>query len=153
MAVLIGAFALGQVGPNFAAFASAQAAGTIPISWSNCAHYLPSSCRFMAAYKLFDIIDRKPGIDSSSALGVKPVAKDLKGDIEFRDVTFAYPSRPTEIILQNFNLRIEGGTHVALVGESGSGKSTLLQLVQRFYDPSAGVGKYYFFYTCMPKRS
>ena len=91
-----------------------------------------------AAYRLFDIIDRVPAIDSSSDAGVRPPAKSLTGSIEFRNVTFAYPSRPTEVILREFSLKIEGGSHVALVGESGSGKSTLMQLMQRFYDPQSG---------------
>lgn len=80
-----------------------------------------------------------PAIDSSSEAGAKPPAETLKGSIEFRGVTFAYPSRPTEVILRDFSLRIAGGAAVALVGESGSGKSTLLALVQRLYDPLEGA--------------
>jgi ATP-binding cassette, subfamily B (MDR/TAP), member 1 len=65
MAVLIGAFALGQVGPNFAAFAGAQAAG----------------------YKLFEIIDRVPAIDVKAKGGKKPPVESLSGTIEFKGVT------------------------------------------------------------------
>jgi ABC-type multidrug transport system fused ATPase/permease subunit len=116
MAVLIGSFAIGQVGPAMSAVASA------------CA----------AAYKIFSLIDRKPPIDIESKEGAKPDPKEMKGSVEFRNVTFAYPSRPTEPVLVNFSLKIEGGTTVALVGSSGCGKSTLLQLLQRFYDPQEG---------------
>ena len=142
MAVLIGAFALGQVGPNFAAFAAAQTAGALNLclmTFGVCIHIprLPSP----AAFKLFEIIDRVPGIDSSSEAGARPPVASLTGSIEFRNVTFAYPSRPTEVILRNFSLVVKGGTHVALVGESGSGKSTLLALVQRLYDPTEGSGE------------
>jgi ATP-binding cassette subfamily B (MDR/TAP) protein 1 len=116
MAVLIGSFSLGQVGPNFSAFASAQ----------------------VAAYKLYAIIDRVPPIDVQSPAGAKPAPASLAGAIEFRNVTFAYPSRKTEPVLRNFSLSIRGGTTVALVGESGCGKSTLMQLFQRFYDVDEG---------------
>ena len=62
----------------------------------------------------------------------------LKGDIEFRDVTFQYPDGD-EIVLDNFSLRIPYGTHLAIVGETGAGKSTLVNLVCRFYEPTKGV--------------
>ena len=59
----------------------------------------------------------------------------LKGAISFKNVRFAYPSRPDETILPDFSLEVAAGETVALVGSSGSGKSTILQLVQRLYDP------------------
>jgi ABC-type multidrug transport system fused ATPase/permease subunit len=57
----------------------------------------------------------------------------LKGDIEFRDVHFRYPSREDVAVLRGVNLRIKSGQKVALVGASGAGKSTIMQLVLRFY--------------------
>ena len=92
-----GSFSLGQVGPNFAAYASAR----------------------NAAFKLYAIIDRVPVIDVASDEGQKPAPSSLKGTIEFRNVSFAYPTRPTEKILTNFSVVIVGGTSVAIVGESG----------------------------------
>eukprot|EP00931_Biecheleriopsis_adriatica_P061611 TRINITY_DN3704_c0_g1_i7.p1 TRINITY_DN3704_c0_g1~~TRINITY_DN3704_c0_g1_i7.p1 ORF type:complete len:1293 (-),score=288.25 TRINITY_DN3704_c0_g1_i7:505-4383(-) len=64
---------------------------------------------------------------------------DTIESIEFRDVCFAYPSRPEVNVLSNLNLIIEKGQKVAVVGESGSGKSTLLALLERFYDPLQGM--------------
>ena len=61
----------------------------------------------------------------------------IKGDIEFRDVTFQYPDGE-ETVLENFNLNIPFGTHLAIVGETGAGKSTLVNLVCRFYEPTQG---------------
>jgi ATP-binding cassette subfamily B protein len=55
-----------------------------------------------------------------------------------RDVSFAYPSRPDSLALDNVNLTIEAGRSLALVGPSGAGKSTIFELLQRFYDPQAG---------------
>ena len=62
----------------------------------------------------------------------------LRGDIEFRDVTFHYPDGE-ENVLQNFSLKVPFGTHLAIVGETGAGKSTLVNLVCRFYEPTEGT--------------
>ena len=62
----------------------------------------------------------------------------LKGDIEFRDVTFKYPDGE-EYVLEHFNLKVNKGTTVAIVGETGAGKSTLVNLVCRFFDPTDGA--------------
>jgi len=63
--------------------------------------------------------------------------EELKGDIEFRDVTFKYPDGD-EIVLDNFNLYIPKGQSVAIVGKTGAGKSTLVNLVCRFFEPISG---------------
>ena len=61
----------------------------------------------------------------------------LKGDIEFKDVTFQYPDGD-ETVLDNFSLKIPFGSRLAIVGETGAGKSTLVNLVCRFYEPTQG---------------
>ena len=63
----------------------------------------------------------------------------MKGKVEFRDVSFRYPSRVSQPILRRLSLTINPGQFVALVGASGSGKSTVVSLLQRFYDPVAGA--------------
>lgn len=60
----------------------------------------------------------------------------LRGDIEFRNVTFKYPERE-KIVLEKLCFGIDG-QKIALVGHSGSGKSTIVQLLMRFYDPVEG---------------
>ena len=61
----------------------------------------------------------------------------IRGDIEFRDVTFRYPDGG-ENVLEHFNLKIPAGTTVAIVGETGAGKSTLVNLACRFFEPTEG---------------
>ena len=63
----------------------------------------------------------------------------VQGDMELRDVTFAYPTRPDVPIFSHFTLFIPAGKTVALVGESGCGKSSVIQLIERFYDPQQGT--------------
>lgn len=63
--------------------------------------------------------------------------ESIKGDIEFKDVSFKYPDG-TEYVLEHFNLKIPAGTTVAIVGETGAGKSTLVNLACRFFEPTNG---------------
>ncbi|GJU61097.1 ABC transporter B family member 11-like protein isoform X1 [Tanacetum coccineum] len=90
----------------------------------------------VAAFKLFRVIDRKPTIDPYDTSGQKPY--DIRGDIELRDITFSYPARPDEKVLNWFSLVMPHGTTTALVGHSGSEKSTVVSLIERFYDPQEG---------------
>ncbi|KAL2644767.1 hypothetical protein R1flu_012354 [Riccia fluitans] len=89
-----------------------------------------------AGYSMFQIIDRKPPIDSDNLNG--KTMQSVKGEVEFKSVYFAYPTRPESPIFENFSLLIKAGSTTALVGESGSGKSTVIQLIERFYDPQNG---------------
>ena len=65
--------------------------------------------------------------------------EELKGDIEFDHVTFAYKKGKT--VLTDFNLKVKKGQSIALVGETGAGKSTIVNLLSRFYEPTEGVIK------------
>ena len=61
----------------------------------------------------------------------------IRGDIEFKDVSFKYPDGD-EYVLEHFDLKIPYGTNLAIVGETGAGKSTLVNLVCRFFEPTSG---------------
>uniref|UniRef100_A0A1I7VQ25 P-loop containing nucleoside triphosphate hydrolase protein n=1 Tax=Loa loa TaxID=7209 RepID=A0A1I7VQ25_LOALO len=61
------------------------------------------------------------------------------GAIEFKDISFAYPSRPDIEVLKGVSFTVSAGEHVAIVGPSGSGKSTITALMLRFYDPTNGT--------------
>ncbi|XP_048009077.1 ATP-dependent translocase ABCB1 [Megalobrama amblycephala] len=112
--VMIGAFSLGQGAPNLESIAKARG----------------------AAYEVYKTIDMPRPIDSSSKEGHKP--DHVKGDIEFKNINFSYPSRKDVKILQGMSLKVPHGKTIALVGASGCGKSTTIQLLQRFYDPDSG---------------
>ncbi|XVE50545.1 hypothetical protein DITRI_Ditri01bG0171400 [Diplodiscus trichospermus] len=90
-----------------------------------------------AIRSLFAILDRKTEIDPDNTRGLK-IKRAIKGQIELKNVYFAYPTRPDQLIFKGLNLRIEAGRTVALVGQSGSGKSTIIRLIERFYDPISG---------------
>nr|QIZ12948.1 multidrug resistance protein 1-like isoform 1 [Perinereis aibuhitensis] len=113
--VLVGAFSLGNAVPNIQFFSTARG----------------------AAHAVYSIIKQVPSIDSSSKEG--KTLPNMKGNVEFRDVRFNYPSRKDVNILQGVNLKVEVGQTAALVGASGCGKSTIVQLIQRFYDPDEGT--------------
>ncbi|PQQ28069.1 lipid ABC transporter permease/ATP-binding protein [Photorhabdus luminescens] len=89
--------------------------------------------RGMAACQtLFAILDMEQEKDDG-----KLELKKAKGDIEFRNVTFCYPTKELPA-LQNISMHIPAGKIVALVGRSGSGKSTIANLLTRFYDVNEG---------------
>ncbi|KAB2613956.1 ABC transporter B family member 15-like [Pyrus ussuriensis x Pyrus communis] len=96
--------------------------------------YFSEACS--AAERIMEVIRRVPKIDSDNMEG--ECLEDVSGEVEFKHVEFAYPSRPESIIFKDFNLTIPAGKTVALVGGSGSGKSTVISLLQRFYDPLGG---------------
>ncbi|OMO52739.1 hypothetical protein COLO4_37015 [Corchorus olitorius] len=89
-----------------------------------------------AAERINGVIKRVPVIDLDNKEG--EILHNVSGEVEFKQVEFAYPSRPESIIFKNFCLKIPAGKTVALVGSSGSGKSTVISLLQRFYDPLGG---------------
>lgn len=72
----------------------------------------------------FDVIDRKPQIKISNPDGNK--AENLKGHIEFKNVSFHYPTRVDNMVLEDFSATFEQGKTTAIVGASGSGKSTIV---------------------------
>ncbi|KAL2314232.1 Leptomycin B resistance protein pmd1 [Schizosaccharomyces pombe] len=113
-AVLIASYSLANISPKMQSFVS-------------CAS---------AAKKIFDTIDRVSPINAFTPTG--DVVKDIKGEIELKNIRFVYPTRPEVLVLDNFSLVCPSGKITALVGASGSGKSTIIGLVERFYDPIGG---------------
>ncbi|KAJ8313879.1 hypothetical protein KUTeg_008440 [Tegillarca granosa] len=102
--IIMGIMALGQAMPNLEIIGNARG----------------------VADKVYWIIDHTSQIDSLSESGVK--INNFRGNIEFRDVCFSYPSRLDLQVLKNFNFKVKAGQSVALMGSSGCGKSTVVLL-------------------------
>ena len=115
LAIIIGAFSLGQVGPNVQAFTAGTA----------------------AASKIYATIDRVSPLDPTNDAGER--VEHVDGHIELRGIKHIYPSRAEVVVMEDVNLDIPAGKTTALVGASGSGKSTIVGLVERFYDPVGGA--------------
>jgi len=90
-----------------------------------------------AAERLFEILGIEPQIKASP----QPLAlpKPARGEVAFRDVRFAYPTRPEAAVLDGLSFTVKAGEKLALVGPSGAGKSTIFHLILRFYDPLSGA--------------
>jgi ATP-binding cassette, subfamily B, bacterial len=89
-----------------------------------------------AAERLFEILAVKPVIVRPARPLALPVPP--RGEVDFEDVSFSYPTRASVSALNSVSLRVRQGEKVAIVGPSGAGKSTIFHLLLRFYDPSAG---------------
>ncbi|KAK4501646.1 hypothetical protein PRZ48_007455 [Zasmidium cellare] len=89
-----------------------------------------------AAAEMKTMFDLKPEIDTWSTEG--ELIDTMRGDIEFRDVHFRYPTRPEQPVLRGLDLEVRPGQYVALVGASGCGKSTTIAMLERFYNPLVG---------------
>ncbi|WP_092012216.1 ABC transporter transmembrane domain-containing protein [Marinobacter daqiaonensis] len=91
-----------------------------------------------AAARIFELLQTPTEIDPDPA-GVTTLPKPVSGEIEFRQVSFSYPTRLEVPVIRDLSVRIGAGETVALVGPSGAGKSTLFDLLLRFYDPQQGT--------------
>ena len=115
LAIIIGAFSLGQVGPNVQAFTAGVA----------------------AASKIYATIDRVSPLDPTIDAGDR--LEHVEGHVELRDIKHIYPSRAEVVVMDGVNLDVPAGKTTALVGASGSGKSTVVGLIERWYDPVGGA--------------
>uniref|UniRef100_A0AAY5KZ55 Transporter 1, ATP-binding cassette, sub-family B (MDR/TAP) n=1 Tax=Esox lucius TaxID=8010 RepID=A0AAY5KZ55_ESOLU len=84
--------------------------------------------------EIFEYMDRKPQVPPEGSLA----PQTLKGLVQFKNVTFFYPTREDTPVLKDLSLELRPGKITALVGECGSGKSTCVNLLERFYMPKKG---------------
>ena len=130
--VLTGQITPGRLG-QFVLYAAFAATGLGQLSevWGEV------SAASGAAERLFEILRVKSQITAPP----KPVAlpQPARGDVGFENVSFAYPTRPEVLAIDNVSLAVKAGEKVAIVGPSGAGKSTLFHLLLRFYDPARGT--------------
>jgi ATP-binding cassette subfamily B multidrug efflux pump len=85
--------------------------------------------------RIDELLKQKPAI--ADAPDLVPISPDFVGEIEFRNLSFTYPTGGAEV-LHDINLRIPAGSSLAIVGPTGSGKSTLVGLLPRLHDAPAG---------------
>ena len=88
-----------------------------------------------SAQRVFELLD------TESILQEVPDAEELKvteGEVDFRNITFAYPDEPEKEVLHDMSLCVKPGEMIALVGPTGAGKTTIVNLIARFYDPVSG---------------
>ncbi|KAF1315572.1 Multidrug resistance protein abc superfamily, partial [Globisporangium splendens] len=95
-----------------------------------------SETAYKSGSNIISLRERKVPIDAFEESGLRPTK--VEGKIEFKDITFRYPTRKEVTVLKNYNLTIEAGQTVAFCGPSGGGKSTCISLIERFYDPIRG---------------
>lgn len=110
LSITMAAFTFSQAAPAVKFFAIAKAAGA----------------------KAFKIIDRKSQIEIDDGRGAR--LEKIEGNIDFKNVKFAYPLKPDRVILNEISFCIKKNEKTAFVGESGCGKTTCMQLIERFYD-------------------
>ncbi|KAL7929945.1 P-loop containing nucleoside triphosphate hydrolase protein [Trichoderma chlorosporum] len=115
-AMLIGLGAIMALGPNMPSFIKAVAASG-------------------DVFKILDDADQTDGTVDSVASRLDT----CNGHVELRGISFSYPSRPSHNALSGVNIEFTKGTSTAVVGPSGAGKSTLISLLERWYQPTAGV--------------
>jgi ATP-binding cassette subfamily B multidrug efflux pump len=89
--------------------------------------------------RIDELLSDKPTIDDASADPSIAAGLTLRGDIEFRNLDFAYPGSEASQVLHSLSLKIPAGSSLAIVGPTGSGKSTLVNLIPRLYDAAPGT--------------
>jgi len=94
--------------------------------------YTQISLGISGARRILDLINQETDLDQNAS----GQAGDMRGEIEFRDVSFAYPSG--EAVLQNITFHVKPGQTVAIVGQTGAGKTSLVKLINRTYDVTRG---------------
>jgi ATP-binding cassette subfamily B protein len=113
----------------FLAFMVVSSTGFLTSTWTELLRASGATQRIM------ELLKEEPVI--KSPLNPKTITV-LEGNIEFKNVSFSYPTRNDEKALDGINLSIKSGEKIAFVGPSGAGKTTIFQLLLRFYDIQTG---------------
>lgn len=88
-----------------------------------------------SAGRIFDFLESEDMPDESDKMAELTC---VKGNVEFKDVRFAYPDTPDKIIIKDFSASVKSGQKVAIVGPTGAGKTTMVNLLMRFFDINGG---------------
>lgn len=88
-----------------------------------------------SAHRIFDFLESEELPDES---GKTAELKEVRGDVEFEHVRFAYPDAPDKTIIKDFSAKVSPGQKVAIVGPTGAGKTTMVNLLMRFFEINDG---------------
>ncbi|MCD7830664.1 MAG: ABC transporter ATP-binding protein/permease [Firmicutes bacterium] len=88
-----------------------------------------------ASERVFEFLDEEEMEDESAKT---ESISNVRGEVEFRNVRFAYPNAPEKEIIHNFSVKVKPGQKVAIVGPTGAGKTTMVNLLMRFFEPTGG---------------
>ena len=88
-----------------------------------------------SAERVYEIMDMEPLVKNGEGAEDMP---EIKGNVEFDHVTFAYPDEPDVDILKDVSFKAKKGETIALVGPTGAGKTTIVSLISRFYNTKSG---------------
>ncbi|SFH51040.1 ABC transporter ATP-binding protein [Pisciglobus halotolerans] len=101
----------------------------------NVGGYMNDMQRFITAtYKIREMLNTKPLIPVNQ----KKSIQEMRGEVEFQNVSFAFADEPEHFVLSHISFRAEPGETIGILGETGSGKSTLVNMISRFFDPTEG---------------
>lgn len=106
---------------------------------SQAAPFLRSFDAASVAFAKLEADMNRPAVIDGTVEGTGGLLSDVAGEVELRNVDFAFPSRPDKPVLQGLSFVCPAGRQTAIVGLSGSGKSTVAGLIARFYDPVEGT--------------
>ena len=101
-------------------------------TWTSIWAYSLISSGLAGSRRILELMNRENNLDQN----ISGYAQAMRGEIEFRDMTFAYPTG--EPVLQNVSFTVKPGQTVAIVGQTGAGKTSLAKLVNRTYDTTGG---------------
>jgi ATP-binding cassette, subfamily B, bacterial len=101
-------------------------------TWTSIWAYSQISSGISSARRILELMNRESQLDQNAG----GLSRTMRGEIEFRDVTFAYPTGGA--VLQNISFKVQPGQTVAIVGQTGTGKTSLAKLINRTYDTISG---------------
>ena len=111
---------------------------TTDITIRGLSDYIKIRNGYKSVYRILTTKSEINALEKNNKNEINLVDNNFKGKIEFRNVTFSYPTKPNLKILNNISFLINPGSKVAIVGNSESGKSSILNLIERFYDANKG---------------
>ena len=107
---------------------------TTDITIRGLSDYIKVKNGYKSVYRILNTKSEINALEKNNKNKINLVDNKFKGKIEFKNVSFSYPTKPNFKVLKNVSFIINPGSKVAIVGNTESGKSSILNLIERFYD-------------------